>query len=44
MGEECFLTEWKQGKTPKEKSGNPAFGGVFFYLLQLTVSALLMVS
>ena len=33
MCEEGFLTEWKQGNTPKEKPGNPAFGGVFFYLI-----------
>ena len=30
--EEGFLTEWKQGNTPKEKPRNPAFGGVFFWL------------
>ena len=32
--EEGFFTEWKQGNTPKEKPRNPAFGGVFFCLMQ----------
>ena len=43
ISEEGFFTEWKQGNTPKEKPRNPAFGGVFFYLMQKEVSALLIV-
>ena len=33
MCEEGFFTEWKLGNTPKEKPRNPAFGGVFFFLI-----------
>ena len=41
--EEGFFTEWKLGNTPNEKPRNPAFGGVFFCLLQWATSALLVV-
>ncbi len=41
--EEGFFTEWKLGNTPKKKPRDPAFGGVFFCLLQWVVSALLVV-
>ena len=34
--EEGFFTEWKLGNTPKKKSRNPAFGGVFFCLTTLS--------
>ena len=41
--EEGFFTEWKLGNTPKEKSRNPAFGGVFFCLITVVsnITALL---
>ena len=42
--EEGFFTEWKLGNTPNEKPRNPAFGGVFFCLMQWTISALLVMS
>ncbi|WP_167897151.1 hypothetical protein [Synechococcus sp. CC9311] len=41
--EEGFFTEWKLGNTPNEKPRDPAFGGVFFCLLQWVVSALLVI-
>lgn len=31
--EEGFFAGWKLGNTPNEKPRNPAFGGVFFYLI-----------
>ena len=37
--EEGFFTEWKLGNTPNEKPRDPAFGGVFFCLMQWAVSA-----
>ena len=40
--EEGFFTEWKLGNTPNEKPRNPAFGGVFFCLMQWSISALLV--
>ena len=32
--EEGFFTEWKPGNTSNKKPRNPAFGGVFFWLMQ----------
>ena len=40
--EEGFFTEWKLGNTSNEKLRNPAFGGVFFCLMQWSISALLV--
>ena len=43
QSEEGFSSEWKQGNTPNEKPGNPAFGGAFFCPLQWAVSPFLVV-
>ena len=41
--EEGFFTEWKLGNTPNKKPRDPAFGGVFFCLMQWAISAFLVV-